>query len=185
MIVNLRTHTERRIGPLPADTYGGAAFSPGGAQVAIGEASAHMADLVVIRLRAGRPHEVGHGVSPLWGRAGLAFHANAGVKLERTPGARASLVYPNGGFAYPIDWSANGRRLLVTTGPSVAELHAVVLALSAGKSTQLSPTFSEVDALSRDGHVVLGVEDGNVVAAADTGSTRVLAQGGISASWTR
>lgn len=97
------------------------------------------------------------------------------------------LLVPSGSspFLYPVEWSRDGHRLLAAQGESDFALHALMIVPSTCRVTTLSPVFSQVDALSRDGNTILGVIDGDVVTVTADGAVTVLAHGAVNPSWTR
>jgi hypothetical protein len=128
------------------------------------------------------------GDAPAWGHGGLAFATEHGISVKRKLDEPGRLVKPrtsDESFRFAVDWTAAGGKLLAATGPSQFSLKAFVISPSSGQVLRLPATFSEVDALSRRGHWVLGATSGDVVAMAPDGKTRVLAHHAQSPSWTK
>jgi hypothetical protein len=85
----------------------------------------------------------------------------------------------------PVDWSADGKRLLTQVVFDVGETQAVLINVATGRVQRLPNDFVEVRDLSRDGRRVLGVIGDDVVSVRADGTALVLARGADSPSWTR
>lgn len=168
--------------------FGGASFSPDSSRLAFESDGIRENDLVIASVPNGKLGGLAkYAGSPAWGRGGLAFTRRmkpGGLALKSR---RSRVLVPFGAspFLFPVEWSREGRLLLAAEGQSQSALHALLVAPSARKITTLSSTFSEVDALSRDGNTILGVINGDVVTATADGAVTVLAHGAVNPSWTR
>lgn len=162
--------------------------------------------LLAISVRTlGRATLTLNGESPQWGRGGIAFTRRSSRGSFRRhlfvigrPAGHTSLLATRGSYV-AVAWSADGRRLLALSGtfdPFDPKYHASIVMPRAGTAAKLTPTFSEVDALSDDGTEVLAVIGGNRrsltgkvsggnIVSVSSGGVRVLAHGALSASWTR
>jgi hypothetical protein len=169
--------------------YGSGGFSPDASRVAVGysDGSSSFSQLAIYNIEHRQFRQIGPGDAPVWGRQGLAFVRPAGLVFEEQIGGRARLLVPRKGrgFIYPVDWSADGEKLLAAVGSDEFALKALLITPNSGATVTLAPTFSEVDALSKHGTWVLGVAGNNVLAVKADGTTRVLAQNAVSASWTK
>ena len=74
---------------------------------------------------------------------------------------------------------------MAAQGSSLAALQPVMIDPRTRTNRVVPQDFSELDGLSRHGKLILGVVNGNVVAATLPGSVRVLATGAVTPSWTR
>lgn len=169
--------------------FGGASFSPDSSRLAFESDGIRENDLVIASVPNGKLGGLArYAGSPAWGRGGLAFTRRmkpGGLALKSR---RSRPLVPLGAspFLFPVEWSREGRLLLAAEGQSQSALRALLVAPSTRQITTLSPTFSEVDALSRDGTAILGVINGDVVSvAAASGTATVIAHGAVNPSWTR
>jgi hypothetical protein len=172
----------RRVVPL--DSFGGVSFSPSGKQFAIVDDHGRGADIYVLRSDGSHSrHLAAEAGWPVWGRPGIAFATGAGVVLKPGPGKRGRRL----ASARPIAWSVDGSVLLgATRCDSVDSCRALLIDPTTGATRELPFTFTPLDGLSRDGSLVLGEMDGNVVSArADGTNLRVLAREATAATWTR
>ncbi len=174
----------RHLGPVVS---GGESFSPESSRLAFQSNDVRENDLLVTNVATGKVRRLAqYAESPVWGRGGLAYiqaKKPAGLILKTR---RSRLLVPfDSSVMYPVEWSRDGRRLLAAKVSPQFPLHAFLIAPSTRRITTLSPVFKEVDALSRDGTVVLGVINGDVVTVTASGTVTLLAHGADSASWTR
>jgi hypothetical protein len=145
--------------------------------------------LAVYNIRLRRLRQVSNlGDGPAWSRTGLAVETEQGIKLKQKLAQPGRLVKPRTGsesFRYAVDWTASGDKLLTAGGPNQFSLKAFVISPASGSVVTLPATFSEVDAISRRGHWVLGAIGGDVVAMRPNGERRILANNALSPSWTK
>jgi len=166
--------------------FGGASFSPDSSRLAFesdGIRDNNVAVTSVSRLKV--RSVIRDAGSPVWGRGGLAFTREkrpAGIVLRIR---RSPLLVPFDFSAdlFAVGWSRDGRRLLAAKNSP--PLRALLIAPATRQVTTLSPIFSTVDALSRDGNAILGVINGDVVTVTAGGAVTVLAHGAVNPSWTR
>jgi ATP phosphoribosyltransferase len=85
----------------------------------------------------------------------------------------------------PLDWSADGSRLLAQVGGGPEPTRAVVITAATGAVKTLPLEFDDVVDFSRNGKRVLGIVGGDVVSVRLDGATRVLARNANSPSWNR
>lgn len=94
------------------------------------------------------------------------------------------VAYDHLAALYPIDWSRDGQRLLAAEGSdSECMLCALLITPARDRTVTLSPTFSEIDGLSRDGRSVLGWSMATSFSVSATGQMRVLARASDNAAW--
>src|SRR4029450_6957696 len=89
--------------------------------------------------------------------------------------------------AKPLDWSADGKRLLVDLEDQSGTTLRAVLVDPTGATAPLGGggDFTELGDLSRSGGQVLGAPGGDVVSVTDDGTVTVLAEHADSPSWNR
>jgi hypothetical protein len=169
--------------------YGGASFSPDVETIAAPvEDKRTRIELIAYDLKTRHRRHIGYGDAPAWGAGGVAFAAKAGLKVRHRFDRPARLLMPRASdqtYLYGVNWSSSGGRVLAAAGPSPFKLKAFLISPSSGRIVTLAPTFSEVEALSRDGRSVLGVTGGNVVRVGCHGHVHTLARHALSASWTK
>lgn len=167
-------------------SFGGASFSPDSSRLAFesdGIRDNNVAVTSVSRLKV--RSVIRDAGSPVWGRGGLAFTREkrpAGIvlKIRRSP---LLVPFDFSAALFAVGWSRDGRRLLAAKNSP--PLRALLIAPASRQVTTLSPIFSTVDALSRDGNTVLGVINGDVVTVTADGAVTVLVRGAVNPSWTR
>jgi hypothetical protein len=182
-------HTRRRRN-LHQFSYGSGSFSPDGSLLALaaGDISEPHSTVFVYGMRSHKTHRAFYGGDALqWGPSGLAYWNAKGLVLRRRPRTHARLLvaHPPNASIRPVDWSANGKRLLAKIELSDGTTRAVFVNPETRASHVVPAAFAAVDDLSRNGRRILGVMDGNVVAVAPNGHVRVLARNADSPSWNR
>ena len=181
-------HKSNRLFPRDDSSYVDASFAPDSSLVAFADPGDRSPDKIVVRdIYGHRTRRVATGDSPVWGGGGLAYTAPAGIKRKTQLNQPAELLLSAGSsnYLYPVSWSKHGRRLLAARGPRQDQLQALLIAPATHDLMTLPQTFSEVDALSRNGKLILGVVGGNVVTVRADGTMRTLAHGAVNATWTR
>jgi Tol biopolymer transport system component len=164
----------------------GESFAPDSAHAVLEESDPKSSWLVTFAIPGGQGMRLSGGMNPAWGAGGIAYERLAGIWLKPRVRSYGRLLVPQDGRSplYPVGWSRDGRRLLVVAGVGEPPaLQALVITPTRHRMTTLSPGFSDIDALSRNGKRVLGVVNGNVVAVGLDGSVRVLAQAADEPSW--
>jgi len=176
----------RRLFRSPLLSFGGASFSPDSSHLVyqssgIREDNLGVTSVTKIELRL----LARNADTPVWGRGGLAFTRSKkppGIALKTRRSSQLIVPFGFPSLLFAVDWSRDGRRLLAVRAPPV---RALLVTPSTRQITTLSPTFSEVDALSRDGTTILGVINGDVVTVTASGTATVIAHGAVNPSWTR
>jgi hypothetical protein len=193
-LVDRRRHTARELGG--HDAYGGASFDPRGSRFAAGSADDKPGyRFATYALDPLRRLSRGFGSSPVWGRRGLAFTQfppiGDGVpsgteRIALRAGGRTRTLLEERASLYPVDWSDDGRVLLVSeqTEPE-KPVRAVLLRAGSGKVTRIPTLLGEVYDLSRDGRRVLGAIGPGVVSVTPGGKVRLLADRATHARWTK
>jgi hypothetical protein len=165
--------------------YGGASFAPDGARYAVGSGGLDSA-VVIDSVEQQEPLSVWDGFRPVWGRPGVAFGREHRVLLRHRMGGRARTLltepFPD---LSPVDWSANGHRLIVYESPSRKPSRAAVIGLESKRVTRIPVPVSSVTGISNDGHDVLAEQDGDVVLLRLNGTRRVLVPNATFATWTK
>jgi Tol biopolymer transport system component len=171
--------------------FSAASVSPDGRRVVIEkdlECDTCYGDLFDVDVDSLKERPLGSGWSPVWGPRGLAFARHGRVLVRRHPGGGVHTVLHSHRSARPIDWSADGRRLLVAeivsgSAPSW-QFRALLLRVGHGHPAVVPYAFDDVAALSKDGREVLGRNaDGEIVRVGIDGSERVLAHRGSRPDW--
>jgi hypothetical protein len=171
--------------------FEGATFSPSSRQLIIETDRAFDGGIFLTSLRTRRRTLLGRGRYVVWGRRGFAFITDKGVYFERRPHRKPRRLFSaRHATLVPVAWSANGQRLLLSRAIGARPgFHAQIYDRRTGTTHTLRPTFLDIEAISRDGHTVLGnAEMGGyraIVAAGDDGTTTVLAMDGSYPSWSR
>jgi Tol biopolymer transport system component len=167
----------------------GATFSPDSTRMIYEDSGGTCREgrMVLLELASWRRTSLGCGEGAVWGRRGFAFLRGRGLYFVTRPGQKKQLLMADdSGGLVPIGWSNDGYRLLVIRpDPSTSALHALILDRRTGMTQTLSTSFTAISAISRNGRDVLGETDGNVVAGADDGTTKVLARNAGSPTWNR
>jgi hypothetical protein len=166
-------------------SYAGASFAPDGERYAV-ESGGTEGAVVVDPVERGRSVSVWSGVRPVWGGPGIAFGREHKVLLRRRIGgpARTLMTEPFPSIS-PVDWSANGHRLVVFENPPRAPARAAVIGLESKKVTRIPVPVSSVTGISNDGHDVLAEQDGDIVLLRLDGTRRVLVPNATFATWTK
>ena len=166
--------------------HGGASFGPGSklfAVESVGETESGIAIASVSSLKLRGPVT---GFAPAWGPPGLAFAREHKILLRRRPGEPARTIlreaFP---IARPVDWSANGHRLLIDESPSGVAHRAAVIGLESKKVTRIPTRVSAVRGISNDGHAVLAEMNGDLVALHLDGTKLTLVSNAANATWTK
>jgi WD40 repeat protein len=166
--------------------FTGASFSVDSSRLAVELSDVRDTKLFLYRRGHRGFKSIVRGMSPVWGRGGIAFSTDRGLELVPRLGApKRLLVADTTASVQPVAWSAASGRLLAARESSNGRAKALLVTPATKRVVTFSQDFSEVDALSRDGKRVLGVVDGDVVAAAADGSSQMLAAGADNASWNR
>jgi hypothetical protein len=169
--------------------FDGATFSPNSSRMIYADSSAGCDNggIVLFSLRPRRRTSLGCGEGAVWGPKGFAFLRGDWVYFVSRPGRKPRRLISEGdGVVVPVGWSADGQRLLAyEAGATETALHALILDRTTGLTQTVGPAFTNIVAISRDGHRVLGESGGDVVAAGDAGTTTVLAKDASSPSWSR
>lgn len=186
-LIDVRRNTSTDIKSGGDQEYGGASFTPDGSAVDVAmlivSSSGSTGDLRHVDIETGKGRWIGGCDTPLWGRHGLACNDDDQYELvlrKHLDEDPETILRRN---AYPVDWSANGNRLLAWEYSRLAR-QAVLIDLSPRTIRRVWEPIYPV-ALSRDGEEVLGEMQGNVVERASNGAVRVLAPDAASPSWTK
>jgi WD40-like Beta Propeller Repeat len=179
-LVDVRKRTSRHV--KAGGDYGGASFTPDCDEFAIcGIPGARGSDLREVDLKTLAHRSMGDGCSPIWGRRGLAFERPNRLLFREHIGDRAEALLHR--HAFPIDWSADGARLLAYEQSPMAD-HPLLIDLSPRHLTQIHEPIFPRD-LSRNGQEILGESDGDIVVRKSDGTLQVLAASGVRPSWTK
>jgi hypothetical protein len=173
-------------------SFGEAAFSPRDDRFVVLDANDEN-QMYLGRAPAGRLKRFAHGGYPEWGPRGVAFDSGSGLVLKPVGEPRRVLIRGGDGepFVVPIDWSLSGKTLLGAENIPDEQrwrFTPVLVRLPSGHVSRLPAEFAFIDALSRDGTLVLAeTAEGNVVSMPTDGTAtpKVLASGGTEATWTR
>ena len=183
-LVDVRRRTVRRI--TQDWDYAGATFAPDGDMFVLETAGS--GDRVVddeLRLVDVAPGKkkryFADGNAALWGLRGIAYEAGRRLLLRKHVDEQPETIL--GRQAFPIDWSADGNRLLAWENSQFTR-QAVLIDLSPRTVRRVKEPIFPV-ALSRDGSDVLGEMDGDVVERTSDGTIRLLASDATSPSWTK
>ena len=182
-LIDVRRRTARRV--KAEGIYDGASFTPDGKAFTLNMgsfASARVAgDLRQVDPATRKSRAIGEGDEPRWGTRGLAYNFYDELLLRKHLDERPETILDR--EAYPVDWSADGNRLLAWEESRLAR-QAVIIDLSPRRIRRVQePIFPA--ALSRDGRKVLGEMDGDVVERSGDGAIRVLARDATHPSWTK
>lgn len=204
LLVDVRRRVSHEI---QTGDFGGASFAPDGGRFAVeNEPASHGASwLTMVDVRSHHQHPLSGGeYGPVWGPPGLAFaHDNdpydpedpafqqhppppdTSVLLRESWGGHLRTLLHERADLRPIDWSANGHRLLIAElRPRLGE-DALVLQLKARALRRIPCWLSAIDELSKNGREVLGEAEGAVVGLGWDGKAKVLARDATHASWTK
>jgi hypothetical protein len=193
-LVDRRRHTAHELGG--HDAYGGASFDPLGSRFAAGSADGKPGyRFATYALDPLRQLAGSFGSSPVWGRRGLAFtqfpRVSDGVprgteRIALRAGGRTRTLLEEQATLYAVDWSGDGRVLLIAeqTGPD-DPVRAVLVRPGSGKVTRIPTLLGEVDDLSRDGTRVLAGIGPNVVSVTPAGKVRLLVAPAGHARWNK
>jgi hypothetical protein len=186
-LINVRRNTSTDIKSFGSQEYGGASFTPDGRGVdvamAIVSSSGSYGELRHVDIDTGKGRWIGVCEAPLWGGHGLACNDDDAYELILRKHLDEDPETILRRDAYPVDWSADGNRLLAWEDSWLAR-QAVLIDLSPRTIRRVKePIFPT--AISREGEEVLGEMDGDVVERAGNGAVRVLAPDASSPSWTK
>jgi hypothetical protein len=169
--------------------FDGATFSPSSRRMIYADSGGTCENgrIVLFSLRERRRTSLGCGEGAVWGPKAFAFLRDGWVYAARRPGSKPRRLIEQGDAAtVPVAWSADGERLLLAQASRTETTsHALIVDRTTGAAQTLGPAFTNITAISRDGHTVLGVSGGDVVAADDDGTTSVIAKNASSPSWNR
>jgi hypothetical protein len=187
-LINVRRNTSTDIKCGCDQEYGGATFTPDGRAfdiaMVIVSSSGSAGYLRHVDIDTGKGRWIGCcGEDPLWGRHGLAYNDDDQYELvlrKHLDEDPETILRRN---AYPVDWSADGNRLLAWEASPLAH-QAVLIKLSPRTIRRVKEPIFPTD-LSHDGKKVLGEMDGDVVERSGNGTIRVVARGATSPSWTK
>ena len=183
-LVDVRDRTKTRI-RLSGEFFG-ASFNPDGSMFAIARASAVRSTLAAVDLPTLERHPLGEGTGPLWGRHGVAYAGADGLMLREDLDERPETLLRR--YAFPVDWSADGRRLLAQN--SYLARQAILIDLHPRRIKRLKHRIIPAQ-LSRDGTEVLGrtgpanQASGNIVVRKPSGRVMVVATNADRPSWTK
>lgn len=172
---------------LPDFDLAGASFSPDGSRIVLGDSGLRSESLSVVRADGtGARTFVRSGSFAFWGRPGILY-SSSGIQLVPYPGARPRHVYSNGhGEVEAVNVSGDGQTFLARIRFGAPLVYQPLLLRPGRHSVKLlAAKLTEPDALSRDGRLVLGEMDDNVVTVDLAGHVRTLATGARYPSWTR
>jgi Tol biopolymer transport system component len=183
VLVNVRRAARRHF---ESTFYGGVAFSPNSTKLAFSAVQSSGGALSVVGVSGGTERGIADGFGPAWGVAGIAFATSDAIYLKRSPRTRQQLLLRAGSRnLLPIDWSEDGKRLLVVDRLSGGGTKALLLDRQSRRFNELPQTVSRVYAIARDGRSVLGRTAGDVVAVDEAGTLHRLAVAARAASWTK
>jgi hypothetical protein len=168
------------------DGFGSASFAPDGHRFAVQSLSTAESAIALASVDHGGFRDLHSGRAPVWGRPGIAFAREHRILLRRRIGepARTLLREPFPALG-PVDWSANGHRLLIFEIPLHSPSRAAVIGLESKKVTRIPVPVSSVTGISNDGHDVLAEQDGDVVLLRLDGTKRLLVPDATYATWTK
>jgi hypothetical protein len=165
----------------------GADFSPNDNRIVLSEATGGSNDQPDLFLRrVGNPgdHLLWPGYSPTRSAAGIVYRQDPGrLVFARRPRARPHEVADTRGD--PIGTSADGHRILVSEGNDVTPYRALLVDPLSKSSKRLKSVFDSVNGLSRNGRLVLGVIDGDVVQVDRHDEIKVLVRNAAQPSWNK
>ena len=169
--------------------FDGATFSPSSHRMIYADSggSCENGRIVLFSLRERRRTSLGCGDGAVWGPKAFAFLRGKWVYVATRPGSKPHRLIEQGdGATLPVAWSADGEHLLLArAGATETTSHALIVDRTTGAAQTLEPAFTNITAISRDGHAVLGESGGDVVTAGDDGTTSVLVKNASSPSWSR
>jgi hypothetical protein len=168
-------------------SVGDAAFSPTGHRLVLEETtggSNDEPDLFLKRIGTAGQDLLGPGYRPVWSAAGIAYRRDPDrLVFAHRPRARPHAVAETRGN--PIATSADGHRILVSEGNDFTPHRALLVDPLAKSSTRLTWVFDSVNGLSRNGRLVLGVIDGDVVQVNRHDEIKVLVRNAAQPSWNK
>jgi hypothetical protein len=183
-LVDVRDRTKTRI-RLNGEFFG-ASFNPDDSLFAISRASAVRSTLAAIDLPTLERHPLGEGTGPVWGQPGVAYAGPDGLMLRKDLDERPETLLRQS--AFPVDWSADGRRLLAQNAYLARQ--PILIDLHPRRIKRLKHRIIPAQ-LSRDGSEVLGRTGkgnqaaGNIVVREPNGTIRTLATNATRPSWTK
>jgi hypothetical protein len=192
-LVDLKRETARHI--WTGYWFRGASFAPDGSRVVLSDAGAE--ELTVFRLSPFASRDVLPGTDPVWGRRGLAFarvRRTGGVSeyrdmgiLVRRHGRNRTVLHEERAALRPVDWTADGRVLLVaeSTNAAATRWQPLLLRPASGELRRVPVDLHEIAALSDDGRRVLGEDSRDVVSVTADGTVETLAREATHPSWTK
>jgi hypothetical protein len=172
--------------------FAGASFAPAGAHVVLDrtfycDTCSDM--LLVLDAHTLQRQQRVPGWHPRWGARGLAFARNNKIMLLPSVGGKPHTLFrAEREVLVPIDWSADGGRLLVESSETfpTSTFRAIVARADTGARAEVPYDFKWVQGLSAGGRRVLGESPaGHVVSVGLDGTERVLARHARRPSWTK
>jgi WD40 repeat protein len=186
-----------------SDEVEAGAFSPSGRTIVLDEVGRYGGQLYAVPPRSFKEPDAvfDFGSAPLWGPAGFAYEVDdccegampstySDIVVRRFVHSDPhTVLHTHSDFARPVAWSADGTTLLAAEETHEFEAPpkatAVLVTPGTGEIRTVSPVFSAVKGLSRDGGQLLAEQNGNVVTATVDGTVRRLAANATNPSWTR
>jgi hypothetical protein len=171
-----------------------ASFAPDGSRFVLSDAGAE--ELTVFRLSPFASRHVLVGSDPVWGPRGLAFarvRRSGGEPADRETGilvrrhGRNRSVLHEAAALRPVDWSADGRVLLVAeaTNATATRWRPLLLRPAGRELRRLPADLHEIAGLSDDGRHVLGEDSRDVVSVTADGTVETLVREATHPSWTK
>jgi hypothetical protein len=192
-LAEIREMTLRRVGRGTA--FGGASFAPTGSRFAIGDASDGGSGVVVFHTDPLRRRTISSGGSPVWGRRGLAYeHLDKAdnelvIVVRDNHGHKRTVLRETTGSAFPIDWSCDGRVLLVSERRIAAGgrfvYRAILVTPASGEVKRLAPELGEIWGISGDARHVLAEKGRDVVTVNRAGKVKTLVREATHPTWTK
>lgn len=186
-LTNVRGGTRLRVGQGP--DFRGASFAPSGSKFALGDADGVAWGVDVVRTNPLRRRHVGTGYAPKWGARGLAFARSGRIIVRANNGRRRTVLQESGRRIYPIDWSDDGRVLLVaaeTPGvPRRDPWRALLVEPQSGEVVRVPSHLGEIWGLSGNGRRVLAEKGRDVVSVNSLGEIETLVREAAHPTWTK
>jgi hypothetical protein len=186
-LANVREGTRLRVGQGPE--FRGASFAPSGSKFALGDADGVAWGMAVVRTDPLRRRYIGSGYAPKWGARGLAFARSDRIIVRDNSGKRRTVLRESAERLYPIDWSDDGRVLLVAAkAPGVPQRdpwRALLVEPQSGEVVRVPSHLGEIWGLSGNGRAVLAEKGRDVVSVNAAGGLRTLVREAAHPTWTK